>query len=55
MKYRFKVRRTGGELLLFQLFWVVVTVLSFGLAGLFWPVALAIYVINGIEVEAIQE
>lgn len=54
MKYRFKCRRSGGDLFLFHLLWAVVTVVTVGLAGLLFPAALAVYIIDGTEVEVIE-
>ena len=54
MKYRFKCRRSGGDLLLVHLVWIMATAVTFGVAAILYPVGILIYVIDGTEVEVIE-
>jgi hypothetical protein len=55
MKYRLHIRRSGGQLFLFQIGWAVLTALTFGFAGLFWPVALVCYLVDHTELQLVDE
>lgn len=54
MKYRFACRRSGGDLFLVHLVWILATAVTFGLAAILYPAGILIYIIDGTEVEVVE-
>lgn len=53
MKFKFKCRRSGMDIVLWHVLFVVVTACTLGVAALFYPAALAVYLIDAIEIEQV--